>query len=157
MWGLLGDIRIGEDAWVGPTRLSETRKGPFPQHEVARGKKPVQDVGDDNDERSMSFFWDEIWCDPLEEARKTIAAFDARDVLGWVGGDGTFDGTYWLITELQMDTQRTTASGRPTRIACEMKLLERPVPDPLSLLITTAKATALALVPWASTNPEGRK
>lgn len=144
-FSLLGNLRIGDATWTGPTVMSDTRKASLPEHEVARGKPVVQDTGDDLDRRSLEFFFDETFCDPASEKAKLEAAFAGRTPLAYVGGDGAFSGVRWLIEEFDCDTLTTTPGGRAVRIKIKAKMKEAPIPSMLGLLTRIAQSAAAGL------------
>lgn len=154
IYALLGDIVIGDAVWTGPTRASETRKAALAMHPVSRGKKPVQDHGDDNDTKSLEFFFDETFCDPQGELDKLNAAFASRSPLPLVAGDGSFDGVRWLIEDMSVDTLKTTPAGRPVRLRVKLKMIEVPMPSPQDVFSAIARASAAGLSPLASLSVE---
>lgn len=145
VFSLLGKIRIGDATWTGPTASDVTRKASLPEHEVARGKPQVQDTGDDLDRRTLEFFFDETFCDPLAEKAKLDAAFAGRTPLPLVGGDGAYDGVHWLIEEVSTQTLKTTPNGRVVRVKISAKMKEAPVISLQSLYSAVARAAAGAI------------
>lgn len=145
IFALLGDIILGDAVWTGPTTAKETRKAAIAEHKVARGKPPLQDAGDDNDTKSLDFFWDETFCDAEIELAKLQAAFATRLPLPLVSGDGSFNGVRWLIEEMSVDTLKTTPFGRPVRMKVNVKLKECPAQSPLTFFEQIARAGAAAL------------
>jgi phage protein U len=152
IYALLGDIRIGDNSWTGPVTASETRTAALVELDVARGKPPIQDMGDDNDTKSLSFFFDETFCDPQTELAKLEAAFASRRALAYVAGDGAFNGVRYLVKSLSPETLRSTPYGRPVRIAVSVELIEAGsggfgggIGGLGGLLASIAKAGALAI------------
>jgi hypothetical protein len=145
IFALLGDIVIGNAVWTGPNRAQETRKATLVEHKVARGKPVVQDHGDELDHKSLDFFFDETFCEPLDELSRLQGAFAARDPLAYVTGDGAFEGVRYLIEEFSVDTLKTTPNGRPVRIKVQAKLKEIPAPNPLDVFSAIASASAVGL------------
>ena len=145
IFALLGDIKIGDAVWTGPTAASEKREAVLVEIEVARGKQPVQDMGDNNDTKSLSFFFDETFCDPETELAKLSAAFAARSPLAYVSGGGAFSGTRYLVKSLAVETLRSTPYGRPVRIAVNAELLEAGGLSLSALLAAVARAGATAI------------
>lgn len=145
VFSLLGKIRIGDATWTGPTASGLARKASLPEHAVARGKPQVQDTGDELDTKSLQFFFDETFCDPVAEKAKLEAAFFRRTPLPLVGGDGSYDGVRWLIEECTVETLKTTPTGRVVRAKVSLSLKEEPVPSLLGLLGKVARAGAAAL------------
>ncbi|MEM8549132.1 MAG: phage tail protein [Pseudomonadota bacterium] len=124
----LGTIPIGTDIFTGPTGEGEAFEAPFPQHDVARGKPQIQDVGSDLDVRNMEFFFDEGFCDPQAERAKLFAAFLARTSLPLIRPGTPFSGTRYVIDRLSVKSLATTPSGRLVRCDAQMSLLEDPLP-----------------------------
>lgn len=145
IYALLGEIVLGDAVWTGPTAAKETRKAALAELKVARGKPPIQDMGDDNDVKALDFFFDETFCDAEVELSKLQAAFEARAPLPLVAGDGSFDGVRWLIEEYAVDTLKTTPWGRPVRMKVAVKLRECPATSPLTFFAAIARAGAAAL------------
>lgn len=144
-FALLGTIRIGDPVWTGPTAAKKTRKASLPEHEVARGKPVVQDTGDALDVKTLDFFFDETFCDPEAELAQLEIAFEGRSPLSYVGGDGAYDGSRFVVEELEVETLKTTPAGRAVRIKASVKLKEVPTLDMLGLLGALARAAATGL------------
>lgn len=146
IFALLGDIRIAADSsFTGPTAVAETRKAALVEHDVAWGKKPIEDHGDDNDRKSLSFFFDETFCSPVSELSRLEAAMAARSPLAFVGGDGAFTGKRWIIEQMSVKTLRCTPWGTPVRIGIDVEMIECPIPDPIGFLAQLAFSAALAV------------
>ncbi len=145
IFALLGDIRIGDAVWTGPTAAKEARKATLVEHKVARGKPPVQDMGDELDTKSLEFFFDETFCDPETELSRLQQAFSARMPLTYVSGDGAFNGVRWLMEELDVTTEKTTPYGRPVRLKVTAKMKEIPALSPLTFFAQIARAAASAI------------
>lgn len=157
IFGFLGSIPLGADPLTGPTEISEKLEPDFVQHSVARGKPPVQDVGDKLDTKEMKFFFDETWCDPMAELAKLDIARDTREPLAYVSGAGAYSGTRYVINSFQVKTLKATPRGTPVRLEISISLLEIPIPNPLSWLGSVARGIAVALTPWGADNPSVRK
>ena len=145
IFAMLGDIRIGDAVWTGPTEASETRKATLPEHKVARGKPVVQDMGDERDTKKLEFFFDETFCDAQAELDRLMGAFDDRAALPLVAGDGSFDGVRWLIEAVDVKTLKTTPMGRPVRLKVQLDMKESPTTSPLAALSALAVSRAAAL------------
>jgi phage protein U len=145
IFALLGDIKIGDAAWTGPTAATEKREAVLVEHEVARGKQPIQDMGDNNDTKSLQFFFDETFCDPQTELAKLEAAFAARSALAYVAGDGAFNGVRYVVKSLSVETLRSTPYGRPVRMAIGVELLEAGGLSLSSILASAARSGATAI------------
>jgi len=145
IFALLGDIRIGDAVWTGPTGAKEARKATLVEHKVARGKPVVQDMGDELDGKKLEFFFDETFCEPMAELGRLQAAFQSRRPLALVAGDGSFAGVSWLVEAIDVTTLKTTPTGRPVRLKVSLDMKEAPDPSPLSTLAQIAVAGASAL------------
>jgi Phage P2 GpU len=150
IFALLGDIRIGDAVWTGPNRAQEVRKATLVEHKVSRGKPVVQDMGDELDCKTLEFFFDETFCEPLDELSKLEAAFAGRSPLAYVGGDGAFTGVRWLMEDFSVDTLKTTPNGRAVRLKIQTKLKEVPSPSGLDVFSAIAAASAIGLSPLAA-------
>jgi len=145
MFAYLGAIPIGLSPFTGPTSANEREKTAFAKINVAEGKPPLQDMGDDLATKRLKFFFDETFCDPLVELERLRAARAARQPMPWVAGDGTFTGARYVIEEIDGDIRKTTLSGRITRIDVQVSLIESPVENLESLQQSLAQAAAGAL------------
>lgn len=146
IFAFLGDIPLGEQALTGPTAFSEELSAELVQHDVAYGKKPVEDRGDNNTTRKIEFFFDETFCDVYAEYIKIKAAFDNRTPLPFVAGDGGYAGGRFLIQSLSVTPLKTRPGGTPTRYKISAELLEVPMPDPLGFLKGLAIGQAVGLI-----------
>jgi phage protein U len=146
IFAMLGDMPIGNAAWTGPTAAGEKRKATLVEHKVARGKPVVQDMGDELDDKTLEFFFDETFCEPQAELSKLEAAFDRRRPLAYVGGDGSFNGVRWIMESLDVKTLKTTPMGRPVRIKVTATMKEAPDPSPMSTLAQMAAVAAAGVV-----------
>lgn len=144
-YALLGDIRIGDAVWTGPTSAGEGKKAARPEHKVSRGKPVRQDMGDELDTKRLEFFFDETFCEPQAELDRLMAAYDARRGLDFVAGDGSFNGVRWVIDAMDVKTLKTTPHGRPVRMKITLDMVEDPDPAPLDTLSAIAVASASAL------------
>ena len=153
-FALLGDIVIGGGVWTGPNRAQESRKASLVEHKVSRGKPVVQDMGDELDSKSLEFFFDETFCEPLDELSKLEGAFASRSPLAYVSGDGAFSGVSYIIEEFSVDTLKTTPNGRPVRLKIAVKMKEIPAPSPLDVFSAIAAASATGLSSLASLSVE---
>lgn len=154
---MLGDIVIGDSVWTGPTALKDGAKASLVEHKVARGKPPVQDMGDELDTRSLAFFFDETICDPESELAKLRGAFEARQPLTYVAGDGSFNGLRYLVEDIDVETLKTTPYGRPVRFRVSCKLKEVPAASPLTFFAQIARQAASALAGLAAGNVGARR
>lgn len=145
IFALLGDIRIGDATWTGPTAAAEKRSAALVELQVARGKPVIQDMGDNNDTKTLTFFFDETFCDPDSELAKLNAAFASRRALAYVAGDGAFSGVRYIIKSISPETLRTTPYGRPVRIAVAVELLQAGSVSLSGLLSAMARAGASAI------------
>lgn len=145
IYALLGDIIIGDAVWTGPTSAKETQKATLVELNVAYGKKPIQDMGDENDAKSLEFFFDETFCDCQTELAKLQTAFATRLPLALVAGDGAFNGVRWLVESLDVTTLKTTPYGRPVRMKVSVSLIEAPLGNMFNFLASLARGAASAI------------
>ena len=145
IYALLGDIVIGDAVWTGPSAAKETRKATLVEHNVAYGKPPVQDMGDELDNKSLEFFFDETFCDAQTELAKLEAAFAVRLPLAFVAGDGAFNGVRWVIESLDVTTLKTTPYGRPVRVKVSLTMKEIALGNLFNFLVQLARGAATAI------------
>lgn len=124
MLGLFGGSVIGVNHLTGAVSDEEEAAVRLVRHEPVRGKPILQDLGDDAGTRSLSFFFDETFCDPEVELAKIEAAFKARvpmelffDLLG-------FQISAWVIERRRINRKKTSATGRLVRVEVEVDLVE---------------------------------
>jgi hypothetical protein len=145
IFALLGDIKIGDAVLTGPSGVSETQYATLVEHQVARGKPPIQDMGDELLTKRLEFFFDETFCNPQVELLKLQAAFKTRTALAYVAGNGAFHGVRWIIESLDVTTLKTTPFGRPTRLKISVSMKEVAGFGLMGILIAAARATAISL------------
>lgn len=155
---LLGDIPFGVVPLTGPVAHGIEQAATFVQHATTRGKPALQEIGEELDTQSFSFFFSEEFCEPSIELAKLQVAFALKSPMPLSLGDGGFSGKRFVIESLSIGVIKTNRSGSPVRIEAVMGLLEDPVTGGLfSLLTSVAKARAPALSSSAGTNPQVRK
>ncbi|MEN5083732.1 phage tail protein [Bosea sp. TWI1241] len=129
MFAWLGSIKIGSNGFTAPVSSKETGKATFARHNVAEGKPVLQDVGEDLSSKTLSFFFDEAFCNPEAEMAKLAAAMRARRPLAYVAGGGSFSGARFVIESIDQDIKRTTLAGRTVRLESTLTLVEAPIAD----------------------------
>jgi phage protein U len=155
---LLGSIPLGISPLTGPVAHSIDMTATFAQHATTRGKPALQEIGEELDTQSFSFYFSEEFCDPATEKAKLEAAFALKSPLALVLGNGGFAGKRYVIESLSIGIIKTDRSGSPVRIEATISLLEDPVTGGLSGLLTSvAKSRAPALAASAAGNPQVRK
>lgn len=155
---LLGTIPLGIAPLTGPVAHGIERAATFAQHPTTRGKPALQEIGEELDTQSFSFFFSEEFCTPATELAKLEAAFALKSPLPLVLGNGGFSGKRYVIESLSIGIAKTNRSGSPVRIEATIGLLEDPIAGGLfSLLSSIAKSRAPALSGSATTNPDVRK
>ena len=157
MFAMLGGIRLGTSAFTGPTAGGEGIKAAFAQHKVAEGKPVPQDMGDDLATKTLDFFFDEGFCDPVAELAKLEAARLSRQPLPYVTGAGQYFGQRFWIESLSMKMKRTTPAGRLVRLDASLSLIEVPVRDLAAFAAAFAQATAPAASSAAGLDPGARR
>jgi hypothetical protein len=145
IFAFLGNIKVGDAVWTGPNAASEKLSATLVEHKVARGKPPIQDMGDELATKQLEFFFDETFCHPTTELRRLSSAFAARQPMTWVAGDGAFNGIRWIVENLDVETLRTSPRGRPTRLRVKLQMKEVPGLSPLTFFAAAARAGALAI------------
>lgn len=144
MYAFLGDIQFGTgNAFEGPTADSETLTNSFVLHEVVRGKKPVQDAGQDNDRRSISFFFDETFCDVPANEAKLRAAHARRSALPLIMGHA-YAGKHYAVEKVRITKRKTTRNGVSVRIEGQLDLVE--VSGGLTSFGTAIASAAIAVL-----------
>jgi hypothetical protein len=141
---LLGDIVLGDQVWTGPVSSRDTRKAAFAEYKVACGKPPRSDHGDDLGQKSLAFFFDETFCEPDVELAKLTLAFDTRQGMALVTGDGTYDGRRWVVEAMETEILKTTPAGRAVRIRVQITLKED-ASDLMQALGSAARSAAAGL------------
>lgn len=120
----LGDINFGSDVLTAPTAFGEELSNSLPEHKVVRGKPVLQDTGEELDQRSFSFFFDETFCDPEAELAKLRAAHASREALALVPASGAYRGARYVAVSISPKIEKTREDGRVTRVSASMKLKE---------------------------------
>lgn len=121
----LGDIPLGADnVMTGPVADSQTWANHVHEHKVLRGKPVLQSAGQELDKRSLSFMFDESFCNPQATFMRLKAARASGDILPFISGNGGYDGTRYFITSIAPDVQKTTAGGRIVRLETSIELVE---------------------------------
>lgn len=144
MFAFLGDIRFGTgNTFEGPTADSETLTNTFVLHEVVRGKKPVQDAGQDNDRRSISFFFDETFCDVGANEAKLRAAHASRSALPLIMGHA-YAGKHYAVEKVTITKRKTARNGASIRIEGSLDLVE--VPGGLASAYSAIASAAVAVL-----------
>lgn len=157
MFAWLGSIRIGTNAFTGPTSVSETAKTTFARHNVAEGKPVLQDMGEDLDSKKLRFFFDEAWCDPEDELGRLRSAQLAREPLPFVTGAGTFTGARYVIESIDSEIKRTTLAGRTVRLEASLTLTESPIEDLAGFATLLQRGLAAGISALAGLNVQVRK
>lgn len=145
------------DRTIGRQRRQEGKKATLVEHNVAYGKPPIQDMGDENDTKSLEFFFDETFCDAQTELAKLEMAFAARVPLAYVAGDGAFNGVRWLIETLDVTTLKTTPYGRPVRLKVTASMKETPLGNLFDFLVQLARGAATAIRRSSGANVNTRR
>jgi phage protein U len=102
-------------------------------------------MGDENDSKTLEFFFDETFCDCQSELAKLQVAFATRLPLALVAGDGAFNGVRWLVESLDVTTLKTTPYGRPVRMKVVVSLIEAPLGNMFNFLASLARGAASAI------------
>jgi hypothetical protein len=146
MLGLFGTSVIGTDHLTGPTSDTETKSARFVRHDLLRGKPAIQDLGNDAGTKKLSFFFDEIFCDPEAELRKIDLAFQGRVPMRLFFDLVGFEIGVFLIESLSIKHKKTTPNGRVVRIELQVEMIESVI-SPSGLLGAAAGIARAALNP----------
>lgn len=144
MYVFFGSIMFGISPLTGPTAEGERMRNTFARHDVIRGKPVVQRIGEELDERNISFFFDETFCAPEAEWGRLVSAYRARQPAPLVYG-ASYGGKRYVVETLERDVQKISRSGRVVRLSSSMSLIEAPVTNYLSFALGAASAVAPAL------------
>ncbi|KAA6404496.1 phage tail protein [Candidatus Tokpelaia sp.] len=135
---MLGSITLGVlgglDYLTGPKSDRERFRNTYARHDVISGKPVLQEIGRELDERNMSFFFDETFCNPVAQWARLWAAYQMKMPLPFVSQAG-FAGMRYVVEGLEKDNQKTTRSGVIVRIEATMTLIEAPLLNPLDSLM----------------------
>jgi len=121
-----GDIPLGSDHLTGPTADEESFENEFAEHAVARGKTPIQTIGEKRDTRSFAFFFDEGFCDVGSEWARLVTAYRLKTAAALVIPGLGYGGARYVVDKLTKTTQATTRTGRLVRIDARIELSEDP-------------------------------
>lgn len=141
MFVLFGTITLGVSHLTGPTKQSDRYRNSYARHDVLRGKPVLQDIGQELDERTLEFFFDETFCNPESEWSRLMLAYQTREAAAFVAA-GAADGRRYVVADLSRDVLKTTRGGRVVRLSSAMTLLESPVPDLLASVLSSIRAAA---------------
>ncbi|MFG1409517.1 phage tail protein [Xanthobacter sp. VTT E-85241] len=144
MYAFFGSIIFGVAPLTGPTAESLRLRNTYARHDVIRGKPVLQPIGQELDERNISFFFDETFCVPEAEWARLLAAYQARQPAPLVYG-ASYGGKRFVVETLEQEVQKVSRSGRVVRLASTMSLIEAPVTNYLSFALNAAAAIAPAL------------
>ena len=112
----LGDIQMGvSNAMEGPTGSDETLANTINEHQVVRGKPPLQIAGPENDRRSLSFFFDETFCDVGAQDAKLRAAQATRTPLPLTLGQ-IYLRKHFVVEKVAISLRKMDRRGRPKLI-----------------------------------------
>nr|WP_321460386.1 phage tail protein [uncultured Cohaesibacter sp.] len=154
VYAYLGDFVLGQDnAMSGPKSDSQKWGNSIHQHKVVRGKPVPQYAGEELDKRTLTFFFDESFCDPQSEYVRLKAARSSGSVMAFTSGYGDYDGTHYQITSVSPTIEKTTKGGRIVRLSASIELLEVPG----AAISFSSAVSALATAASALINPLTKK
>ena len=120
----LGDIQMGvSNVMEGPTASEETLATTVNEHQVVRGKPPLQIAGQENDRRKLSFFFDETFCDVPAQDAKLRAAHLTRTPLPLTLGH-IYLRKHFVVEKVHITLRKMDRRGRPARIEGKIDLIE---------------------------------
>lgn len=142
----LGDIILGtfgsNDYLTGPTSDKLKHKNTWARHDVIRGKPVLQEIGQELDERTFGFFFDETFCNPTNQWSRLWTAYLAKTPMPFVTQTG-FSGVRYVVEGLDKDNLKTTKrGGTVVRMECSMTLIEAPLMNPLDAVINNIRTGA---------------
>lgn len=144
MYAFFGAIMFGISPLTGPNAEGERRRNTLARHDVIRGKPVLQRIGEELDERTLGFFFDETFCNPESEWARLEAAYAVKQAAPLIFGT-SYGGRRYVVETLERDIQKVSRSGRVVRLASTMTLIEAPVTNYLSFALSAAAAIAPAL------------
>ena len=120
----LGDIQMGvSNVMEGSTGSDETLAITVNEHQVVRGKPVLQIAGPENDRRSLTFFFDETFCDVGVQDAKLRAAHLTRTPLPLTLGH-IYLRKHFVVEKVSIGLRKTDRRGRPVRIEGRIDLIE---------------------------------
>lgn len=154
VYAYLGDFVLGQsNAMSGPKSDSQNWDNTIHQHKVVRGKPVPQYAGEELDTRTLTFFFDESFCDPQSEYAQLKRARSSGSVMPFTSGFGDYDGTHYQIVSVSPVIEKTTVGGRIVRLSASIELLEAPS----GALSLNSFASGIATAASALINPLTRK
>lgn len=156
---ILGDIVFGtfgiNDYMTGPTADKLTYKNTWARHDVIRGKPVLQEIGQELDERTFDFYFDEVFCNPTVQWSRLWTAYLIKTPLPFITQTG-FNGLRYVVEELDKSNLKTTKrGGSVVRMECTMTLIEAPLINPLDAVMNQIRS-GIGLQS-AENNPQAKK
>jgi len=150
----LGEIPLGSDnALTGPVSDSQSWGNSIHEHKVVRGKPVPQYAGEELDSRTLSFHFDESFCDPQAEYGRLRAARSSGSVMPFIAGNGSYDGKHYQIKSISPDIKKVSRGGRIVRLETSISLIEVPA----AAFSIGSLGSAVATVARAVLNPLTRR
>ncbi len=123
IFGSFGRIKIGLGDLTEPTSSSYSEESRIGSLEPVYGKEVDQDRGDKRTLRSLSFFFDEAFCNVEGEIAKLTGARLNRSPIKLDYGR-TYDGKSYIITRLSVNEQTLAQDARIVRAEVTLELRE---------------------------------
>ena len=123
LFGSFGRIKIGLGDLTEPTSSSYSEESRIGSLEPVYGKEVDQDRGDKRTSRSLSFFFDEAFCNVENEIAKLTGARRNRSQIKLDYGR-TYDGKSYIITSLSVNEQTLADDARIVRAEVTIELRE---------------------------------
>ena len=140
-----GTVALSEGVLTGPTSDDWSEANTWAEHKPARGTPRLQEIGRELGTRSLSFAFDETYCDPEAELGKLQSALASKSAEALVAASGPYTGKRYVVDSLKVSIKKTTPSGRVTRLEGSVELKESPQRSLLGLAQALARAVAPAL------------
>lgn len=123
LFGSFGRMKIGLGDLTEPTSSSYSEESRIGSLEPVYGKEVDQDRGDKRTSRSLSFFFDEAFCNVESEIAKLTGARRNRSPIKLDYGRA-YDGKSYIITSLSVNEQTLADDARIVRAEVTLELRE---------------------------------
>lgn len=121
-----GAIPLGTSHLTGPTGDDAGYQNTDAEHPTARGKPQIQEIGAERDEKTLSFFFDEGFCNVEVEHARLVAALKSRSPAPLTVPGRAYNGTLWRVDSLKVTARATNRAGVLKRIEATITLKEVP-------------------------------
>ncbi len=146
LFSIFGSMKIEINHLTGPKSSEYGEASRFAQQSPSYGKPISQDRGDELATRSLSFYFDQNFCDPESEISKLSNARKSRSVVR-VDIGNRYDKHSYVIDKLKVTELETDDNGSPTRAEVTLDLIE--TKNKLSSLVGLALGAVGSASPFA--------